>query len=329
MRSVPEAASSTSWPLAGVGVARVSVTGSSPVVDLKCGSCRAGGTRTPNHRFWRPGLYQLSYDPSRCPHLSAPTWSPVCGRADAVAGRPPRSRVYARADGEVEPSVTGTRAAAGFCDDWAMSCEFRDPLPPVPPHRLDRRVRHAGRRCQGQGPEGGRPAGHRLRGRRARLPDARLHRRGCGRRLPRPAQPPLHPDARAARAARGHRGQDGPRLGLHGDRRARCWSPTAASRRSTTRSPALLDPGDEVAAARALLDDVPGVDPAGGRSPRRGAHRRGQRLPGQRRAARGRAHQPHQGCWSSSPPPTRRGPSTPPRRSRRSGAGRPSTACGS
>src|SRR5438876_10327298 len=26
--------------------------------------CRGGGTRTPNHRFWRPGLYQLSYAPS-------------------------------------------------------------------------------------------------------------------------------------------------------------------------------------------------------------------------------------------------------------------------
>ena len=26
---------------------------------------RAGGTRTPNPRFWRPVLYQLSYDPSR------------------------------------------------------------------------------------------------------------------------------------------------------------------------------------------------------------------------------------------------------------------------
>src|SRR5712691_11563998 len=24
---------------------------------------RGGGTRTPNHRFWRPGLYQLSYAP--------------------------------------------------------------------------------------------------------------------------------------------------------------------------------------------------------------------------------------------------------------------------
>jgi hypothetical protein len=27
---------------------------------------RAGGTRTPNRRFWRPLLYQLSYRPIRC-----------------------------------------------------------------------------------------------------------------------------------------------------------------------------------------------------------------------------------------------------------------------
>ena len=28
-------------------------------------NCRAGGTRTPDHWFWRPGLYQLSYRPIR------------------------------------------------------------------------------------------------------------------------------------------------------------------------------------------------------------------------------------------------------------------------
>src|SRR5450759_2574666 len=27
--------------------------------------CRAGGTRTPNRRFWRPVLYQLSHCPMR------------------------------------------------------------------------------------------------------------------------------------------------------------------------------------------------------------------------------------------------------------------------
>src|SRR5215218_9882760 len=36
-----------------------------------CG--RPGGTRTPNHRFWRPGLYQLSYWPLG---VGAPSLSP-------------------------------------------------------------------------------------------------------------------------------------------------------------------------------------------------------------------------------------------------------------
>src|SRR5580692_12560848 len=33
-------------------------------------TCRAGGTRTPTRRFWRPGLYQLSYCPPVCNHQS-------------------------------------------------------------------------------------------------------------------------------------------------------------------------------------------------------------------------------------------------------------------
>src|SRR5205085_2839062 len=38
--------------------------------------CRAGGTRTPNRRFWRPVLYQLSYCPPGA--VAAPTpQSPV------------------------------------------------------------------------------------------------------------------------------------------------------------------------------------------------------------------------------------------------------------
>src|SRR4051812_18823126 len=41
---------------------------------------RAGGTRTPNHRFWRPGLCQLSYCPPQWtsrPDLSHPTVRPL------------------------------------------------------------------------------------------------------------------------------------------------------------------------------------------------------------------------------------------------------------
>src|SRR5580704_14694709 len=33
-----------------------------PVQPIR--TCRAGGTRTPNRRFWRPELYQLSYCPT-------------------------------------------------------------------------------------------------------------------------------------------------------------------------------------------------------------------------------------------------------------------------
>src|SRR4051794_14145841 len=39
---------------------------------------RAGGTRTPNHRFWRPGLCQLSYCPVTGPR---PAWTRGTGRA--------------------------------------------------------------------------------------------------------------------------------------------------------------------------------------------------------------------------------------------------------
>ena len=47
-------------PCPRAGRIRAIVSSSSFVVDY-----RAGGTRTPNPRFWRPVLYQLSYDPSR------------------------------------------------------------------------------------------------------------------------------------------------------------------------------------------------------------------------------------------------------------------------
>ena len=74
----------------------------------------------------------------------------------------------------------------------------------------------------------------------------------------------------------------------------------------------LLDPGDEVLLPGALLDDVPGVDPAGRRRPRRGHDRRGQRLPRVGGAARGRhARRGPRSCCSS-PRPTRPAPSTPP-----------------
>src|SRR3954454_8964031 len=53
-----------SLSFAGLGLARVSVICSPVGHCLGVESRRAGGTRTPNRRFWRPELYQLSYDPS-------------------------------------------------------------------------------------------------------------------------------------------------------------------------------------------------------------------------------------------------------------------------
>ena len=53
---------------------------------------RAGGTRTPNRRFWRPLLYQLSYRPIAPPHVYP-------DRAKTKTGggvRPPRSSLPRR-----------------------------------------------------------------------------------------------------------------------------------------------------------------------------------------------------------------------------------------
>src|SRR5690606_7605347 len=66
---------------------------------------RAEGTRTPNRRFWRPVLYQLSY----CPSMDVTnTWPKWCGRASAGVGRPPSERVYVL---DVPPVELALRAA--------------------------------------------------------------------------------------------------------------------------------------------------------------------------------------------------------------------------
>ena len=80
-------------------------------------------------------------------------------------------------------------------------------------------------------------------------------------------------------------------------------------------------PGRRGAAAGAVLDHLPRVDPARRRRARRGHDRRDLRLPRHRRAARGRAHRRAPRCWCSSRRPTRPARSTPPPRSRRSAAG--------
>ena len=208
--------------------------------------------------------------------------------------------------------------------------EQQPPHPPgLRPDRRDRRVRDAQGRCQGQGPQGRGPSGDRLRRRGAGLPDPRLRRRGGGRRLPRPEEPPLH--ARPAACPSSRRRSPRRRCATAAyevSTRPRSWSPTAASRRSTRRSPTMLDPDDEVIVPGAVLDDVPRGDPARRRRRGRGARRRDPGLQGHRRAARGGAHREAPRCCCSSPPRTPPARSTRPTRSARSAAGSRTTTCG-
>src|SRR3954453_17654049 len=79
----------------GAGLRSLVVVTEPPAPD-RCGLAlvvprRAGGTRTPNRRFWRPGLCQLSYCPelSRCaPAADGLTTADETGRASV---RRPRS----------------------------------------------------------------------------------------------------------------------------------------------------------------------------------------------------------------------------------------------
>src|SRR5262249_7541099 len=45
---------------------------------------RGGGTRTPDLRFWRPPLYQLSYAPLLATSVTAPRPDSRTGRADTM-----------------------------------------------------------------------------------------------------------------------------------------------------------------------------------------------------------------------------------------------------
>src|SRR5881396_3830867 len=53
------------WRLAITVFKTVAIDHSATPPDIASG--RAGGTRTPNRRFWRPLLYQLSYRPNAPP----------------------------------------------------------------------------------------------------------------------------------------------------------------------------------------------------------------------------------------------------------------------
>ena len=236
-----------------------------PAASRRVGAHPRGGA-TQGRRDLNPqppvletGALPIELLPFRSPrrHAPHPRSEPWAGDSMAVVNH--RREVYARERHRVEPGAgavrsgrphlgTGSTATGapvgGWCRERADDVhhplqELRGhrPATGVPADRRDRRVRDAGRRRQGQGAQGRGPSGHRLRRRRARLPDARVHRRGRGRGVPGGHEPPLHPGRRPARAQEGDRGQDRRATAATRSRPTRCWSPTAASRRSTRPSP--------------------------------------------------------------------------------------------
>ena len=186
------------------------------------------------------------------------------------------------------------------CVTWFRTSGVRTPV-------RHRRVGHAGRRRQGQGAAGPGRGRHRVRRRRARLPDARAHRRGRRRRLPRSEEPPLHAGRRAARAEGGDRPKTKRDSGF--DCTASQVLVTNGGKHAVyTAFAALCDPGRRGDLPGAVLDDLPGGDHA--RRRRAEGHRddRGDRLPGHRRPARGGLHRAHQGAAVRQPrQPVRRG----------------------
>ena len=178
----------------------------------------------------------------------------------------------------------------------------------LPPRRRHRRVRHAGRRRQGQGAEGGGRARHRLRRRRARLPHPRAHRRGRRRGVPRPQEPPLHAGRRPARAEGGHRRQDPPRLRATRSTAARCWSPTAASTPSTTPSRRCSTRATRCCCPRRTGPPTPSRSPLAGGDAGRDRRPTSHRVPGHastssRRPAR---RAPRRSCSCRRPTPPAR-----------------------
>ena len=104
---------------------------------------------------------------------------------------------------------------------------------------------------------------------------------------------PLHPGRRPARAQGGDRGQDAARLRLrrHRGPGARHQRRQAGALQRLRRA---ARPGRRGAAAGAVLDHLPRVDPARRRRAGRDPDRRDHRLPRLDRAARGGAHPAHQ-----------------------------------
>ena len=209
------------------------------------------------------------------------------GHASAGVRRPPDRRVYGVGPPQVEPRA---HRDAPVAVDTSPCCGARmsamtDPaftgLASAPrPARVSARIGAIAESAtlavdaKAKALKARRPPGDRLRRRRARLPDPRLHRRGRRRGLPRPAQPPLHPRRRAARAAGGDRREDRARL-----RATRSRPPAGAGhqRRQAGRLRGVRHaarPGRRGAAAGAVLDHLPRVDPARRRRAGRGGRRR-------------------------------------------------------
>ena len=160
------------------------------------------------------------------------------------------------------------------------------------------------------------------------FPTPRAHRRGGGRGVPRPSQPPLHARRRAARAARRHRGQDRPRLGLR-RRAAQVARHERRQARGLQHVPDAARPRRRSAAAGAVLDDVPGGHRARRRCVRGRCPPPEARVPGHGRPARSRLDARARRRCCSCRRATRPARCTRRPRSRRSAAGPSSTASGS
>ena len=190
---------------------------------------------------------------SRSPSRTDPTTSRTGAcRCDVPIQRAPgrgQRRQRLRADlrrPAAEAPVAGSSAGG---DSWNVRgqprslCQHeRTVSPHLQAHRFHRRVRHAGRRRQGQGPQGRGGERHRLRGRRAGLPDARST---SSRRPWRPAgtrrTTATRPPAACPSCGRPSRSRPSGTPASTAPRPT-CWSRTAASTRCSRPSPRCATP---------------------------------------------------------------------------------------
>ncbi len=159
---------------------------------------------------------QLPAVPPLLATLRSPAPSSPCGHAGSVNVNR-HQWVKCSCPGAARRTIAASDARSS---SRVMTVLAHDSRPPSHLRTCQRhhRIRHARRGRESEGTQGGRAAGDRLRRRRTGLPDARLHRGSGTARLRRAPVPPLLPHARAAGAAGGGRGEDGPRLGLPGQR---------------------------------------------------------------------------------------------------------------